>query len=61
MLKPFWQEQAFGLFLMHEGHFHHLGMLGSGSSDDEARLHMLVRTNDFPILNLLGDGADFNQ
>lgn len=32
-----------------------------GSSGDEARLHMLVRRNDFPILDLLGDGADFHQ
>lgn len=46
---------------MNEGHFHHLGMLDSDSSDDEARLHMLVRRNDFAILNLLSDGADFNQ
>lgn len=46
---------------MNEGHFHHLGMLDSGSSDDEARLHVLVRRNDFAILNLLRGGADFNQ
>lgn len=46
---------------MNEGHFHHLGMLGFDSSDDEARLNMLMRRNDFPILNLLGDGQDFSQ
>lgn len=46
---------------MNEGHAHHLGMLDLGSSGDEARLHMLMRRNDFPILNLIGDGADFNQ
>lgn len=46
---------------MNEGHFHHLGVLDFGSSDDEARLHVLVRRNDFAILNLLGDGEDFNQ
>lgn len=46
---------------MTEGHFHHLGMLDSGSSDDEARLHVLMRRNDFAILNLLRGGADFNQ
>ena len=46
---------------MNEGHFYHLGMSGFGSSGDEARLHVLVRRNDFPILDLLSDGADFNQ
>ena len=46
---------------MNEGHFYHLGMLVSGSSDEEARLHMLLRRNDFAIQNLLSDGADFNQ
>ena len=40
---------------------HSLGMLDFGRSDDEARLHMLMRRDDFPILNLLSDGADFNQ
>lgn len=38
-----------------------IGMLDFGRSDDETRLHMLVRRNDLPILNLLGDGANFNQ
>ena len=36
-------------------------MSGFGSSGDEARLHVLVRRNDFAILDLLSDGADFNQ
>ena len=36
-------------------------MLDCGGSGDEARPHMLMRRNDFPVLNLLGDGADFNQ
>ena len=46
---------------MNEGYFYHLGMWDFGSSGDEARLHVLMRRNDSPILNLLGDGADFNQ
>lgn len=46
---------------MNEGHFHHLGMLGFGNSGDEARLHVLVRRNDFAIPDLLSDGEDFNQ
>lgn len=59
-LKPFWQEQALACFLS-EGHFYHPGRLGLGSSDDEAGLHVLVRRDDFPVLDLLGDGADFTQ
>ena len=46
---------------MNEGYFLHLGMSNSGNSDKEARLHMLMGRNDFAILNLLSDGADFNQ
>lgn len=46
---------------MNEGHFYHLSRLGFGSPGDEARLHVLVRRNDFPILNLLGGGADFDE
>ena len=55
------EETRIGLSFMNETHFYHLGMSGFGSSGDEARLHVLVRRNDFPILDLLGDGADFNQ
>lgn len=48
--------------LSHEwGPSHHLRMLGFGKSGDEARLHVFVRRNDLPVLNLLGDGAYFNQ
>lgn len=46
---------------MNVGHSHHLGMLDFGRSDDVTRLHMLVRRNDLPILDLLGDGAYLNQ
>ena len=46
---------------MNEGHFHHLGLLGFDNSGDEARLHVLVRRNDFAIPDLLRDGEDFNQ
>lgn len=46
---------------MHEGHFHHLVMLDFDRSDDVARLHMLMRRDDFPILDLFSDGADFHQ
>lgn len=46
---------------MNQGHFHHLGRLDLGSSEDEAWLHVLVRRDDLPILNLLGDGEDLNQ
>lgn len=47
--------------LMKVGPSHHLGMLDFGKSGDEARLHMFMRRNDLPILNLLGDGEYFNQ
>jgi hypothetical protein len=36
-------------------------MLDFGRSDDVARLHVLMRRNDLPIFDLLGDGAYFNQ
>ena len=54
-------ETRIDLSFMNQSHFYHLGTSGFGSSGDEARLHVLVRRNDFPILDLLSDGADFNQ
>lgn len=36
-------------------------MSDSGSSEDETRLHVLVGGDDLPILDFLGDGADFHQ
>lgn len=46
---------------MYVGHSHHLGMLDFGEPGDITRLHMLVRRNDLPVFDLLGEGAYLNQ